>query len=198
MTAGEESTRAGAAAAKKRPGPARGRGPNDHRDRPDPDGTPGRGPPRSRVVVPTASSSSTSKDAVRSYRVHDVDRAAQVGPRRDNGRRRRGHRLARQLAAESTPARRAGRPRSGSGSRQSPRCRLSFSPWMFAPGIVGTHQQRGDAAERVGERADERDRAADAHQHRLDAEAGVQRRGGRRRTRARSGRSPTRARPRAR
>ena len=42
-------------------------------------------------------------------------------------------------------------------------------------GIVGTHQQRGDAAERVGERADERDRATDAHQHRFDPEAGVQR-----------------------
>ena len=46
---------------------------------------------------------------------------------------------------------------------------------MFECGIVGTHQQRGDAAERVGERPDERDRAAHTHQHRLDAEAGVQR-----------------------
>ena len=44
-----------------------------------------------------------------------------------------------------------------------------------AAGIGGPEQQRGDAAERVGERPDERDGAADAHAHRVDAEAGAQR-----------------------
>src|SRR5207245_9339859 len=41
--------------------------------------------------------------------------------------------------------------------------------------IGGPEQQRGDAAERVGERSDERDRTADAHQHRVDTEARAQR-----------------------
>ena len=82
--------------------------------------------------------------------------------------------------------------------RQSARCRLSFSPWMRLPGSSGPMQQRGDAAERVGERTDERDRAAHAHQHRVGAEPGAQRAFARHRTRGPSGRSPTRARLRAR
>src|SRR5262245_38726933 len=40
--------------------------------------------------------------------------------------------------------------------------------------IIRSDQERRDATERIGERTHERDRSADAHQHRLDTEACVQ------------------------
>src|SRR5262245_31732775 len=44
-----------------------------------------------------------------------------------------------------------------------------------ARGIVRSHQERGDATEGVGERSDERNRAADPHEHWLDTESRMQR-----------------------
>ena len=67
-----------------------------------------------------------------------------------------------------------------------------------AAGIGGAEEQRGDAAERVGERADERDRAADAHVHRDRRRSRRAARARWRRTPSPSGRSATRAPRRAR